>query len=284
MHLGEGGPPGHHRRATGLCKAFLEHAAAAQHEAIDGLISADQPTRAPVNGPGRVGAVEPAVDLLGALAAEQGRARERRPLVQVRHRHALDLYPAAAAGNDQPLGHRLRHQGAAVDDALAHRDGGQVLGRVQNPGHLIGELRRLRRHHVHHGDLNRLGVEEEADMAVPALHHDASPVRAAEGDPGQVGGDSEIGAVVTHVRALLGRGQHPGSHRRREEVFAAIAGQFHQRASVGVALVPGHHEPGLVIRLPSGEPGHEIRRRQARHRGHRHLPVPRRHDVGRGGI
>ena len=249
--------------------------------------SSHQPAWAPVDGAGRLGSVEPAVDLLGALAAEQGRAGKGGSLVQMRHRHSLDLDPAAPAGDDQPLRQfriGLRHQRAAVDNPFAHRYGRQVLSRVQNSGHLVGQLGGLRGHDVQHGHPDGVGVEQETHMAVPALHHHAAAARAPLGRSGQVGGDAGVHAVVAHVVAFGGRSQHAGGHRRREQVVAAVAGQFNQRAGFGLAIQPDNHESGPAVRLASGEAGHQVVGRQARNRCHRHLAISRRHHVGRGGV
>ena len=112
--------------------------------------------------------------------------------------------PAAAAREQVVLGGEPAGEVGQVDDLALEAQRPQGLGDVDDPAGLVGELGRVRRHHLAHHHPQRVGVDHEVDVLVAALHHH----RAGAGDLGghrdQRGRDRRVDVRAVHEHALVG--------------------------------------------------------------------------------
>ena len=104
-------------------------------------------------------------------------ARAARPGSRWSHRRRTHRRRGTAAGSSPTL--RVLRQVVELDDVGDQLDRRQVLGQGKHALRLVEQLRGVRRGHLANRDPQRRRVDDEADVPVPALHHDAPFVRRA---------------------------------------------------------------------------------------------------------
>ena len=229
----------------------------------------------------RLLAVEPAVELAGAVAAEQRPALLLGPLVEEPHLGPVQLDARSPAGQEVPWRPALPGQLGQVDHVRHQLDGGEVLGHLEHPPGLVEELRRLRRHDLAHPDPDGGGVEDEAHVPVPPLHDHAAgrrgqlPRRASE-----LGGHAGVDLGRVHQRALARQGQDVDADDRREQRPVVGPGDLDHG---GVGTAASHDVAGAAVGLAAEEvPLQALGGQVAGDAGHRHLPVAAGNEVPHG--
>ena len=183
-------------------------------------------------------------------------------LIEVPRRRAVDGHARAAAGQQHIDARRC--QCLEIDQLGEQHHRREVLGHVEHAAGLVEQLGRRGGHDLDDAHHERGRIQQEADVVVAPLDHDAAGPRVLGGDGRQLRRHAGVDLGPLDEHGLVRECEHRHLDGRSEEraveirVGARRLGQHDLDQRVRIA-VPGHDEAGPPVALPAEEVGGQIR-------------------------
>ena len=196
-------------------------------------------------------AVEPFVDLLRTLAADERPGLVRWTLVQIGGLRTGRVEAAAPARHEVPLGRRVRGQIGQAHHVRHELHRRQRLGHVEHALRLVEQLCRLRRRDLANRDPQRRRVDDEVDVFVASLH-DGGPHTRGSGESrgGQRGRHAGVDVRAMQIDTFVGAGQQLDLGDRREQRLLVLLSDPDDRRAITIAH---NDEPRAPVGLPADE-------------------------------